>query len=56
LHLIRINATIPNKEWHWLSDVDALFYRCEVIRQYGDAYRLVPRLHLFVYRGDEALV
>ena len=47
---------MPDKERHRLSDVDALLYRCQMIWQYGDAYRLVPRLHLFIYRGNEALV
>ena len=47
---------MPDEEGYWLPDVDALLYRCEMIRQHGDAYRLVPRLHLFIYRGDEALI
>ena len=56
LNLVCRDAAIPDKERYRLSDVDTLLYRCEVIRQYCDTYRLIPRLHLFIYRGDEALV
>jgi hypothetical protein len=54
LHAVGLDAFVPDKERHGLTDVDALFDGCQVVREYGDADILI--FHLIIYRGDESLV
>ena len=56
LHFVGLDVAMPDEEGHGLSDVDALFDRCQMVGEYGYADGLVPRANLIIYRGDEPLV
>ena len=56
LYIVGLDTTMPDKEWHSLSYMDALFHWCQMVWEHGDADGILPRAYLFIYWRNESLV
>ena len=56
LHIVGLDATIPDQEGYGLSYVDTHLYGSEMIGQHSDTNGFLPLTYLIIYRSYQSLV